>query len=130
MELLLSSSMSPGDVNKQFQKHFPFLKLHFYSSDCLPNQKSAFYGPFNSITRLNKVVGNFLPTVIEFNRSDSVEEFEQRLKKQMGLFVSVLRKINEDWTDTGQTKYLSLDTQNSLGSVKFHTHYNDHTLFL
>ena len=121
--------MSLTDINNRFQMHFPFLKLKFYPSDHL-FKKEPFTSEDYSVTKsLSKLRGD-LPAVYEFSPTDSVETFEKHLKENIGMCVHVFRKVNEGWLDTSQTKSLSLDRQNSLGSVQFHGHYNDHTLFL
>jgi hypothetical protein len=129
MELLLQKNMPLADINKSFQRHFPYLKLKFYRSDHLSTRRYS-SEELSLTTILNEVVGNFLPTVIEFSPADTIDIFERRLKSEMGLRIRVFRKNNEGWVETRQTRCLSLDTQNSLGSVTFHVHYNDHTLFL
>ena len=129
MKLLFQKHVSDSDINKNFQKHFPFLKLKFYNSDH-PATHRLYTGQeaYRSIITKDSIAP--LPSVIEFSPSDTIEQFEQLLQKEMGLCVRVFRKIHEYWTDTRQTKHLSLHIQNSLGAVQFHEQYNDYTLFL
>jgi len=130
MKLLVRHHMSLDEINKSFQKHFPFLKLKCYHADHLTVQRQYTSEKLHFSTRMVKQIQNSLPAVIEFKSTDTIEEFENLLKKELDLPVSVFRKTNECWVDTTPTKYLSLEAQNSLGAVQIHEHYNDYTLFL
>ena len=130
MELLIQQQMSLADINKSFQKHFPFLKLKFYCTEDVTTPRRYASEPFDSTVSMARQIKNTLPSVIKFNPTDTTEEFEQVFKKKLGLHVRVVRKHNEDWVDTKQTKFLNLKSQNSLGSLQTHEHYNDYTLFL
>jgi hypothetical protein len=130
MKILVQHQMSINDMNKIFQKHFPFLKLKLNH-------------PVNSITPMHhaseppglnigeaKQIQNILPLVIEYHPTDTVEEFEQLLNRKLRLPIKVFRKNNGQWVDTRQTKFLSLRVQNSLEGAQLQEHYNDYTLFL
>lgn len=130
MKLLVQPQMSINDINKIFQKQFPFLKLKLYQTEGLTSQVRH----ANETSGLNmggvNQIQKILPSVIEYRSTDTVEEFEQLLNRILKLHIRVLRKKNGQWVDTRQTKFLSLDVQNSLGGAQFQEHYNDYTLFL
>jgi len=130
MKLLVEHQMSINDLNKIFQKQFPFLKLKLYHSDSSTAQ--MYYAGETSGLNMGeaKHIQNISPAVIEFRPTDTVEEFEQLLNGKSRLPIKVFRKNNDQWVDTRQTKFLSLNVQNSLGGAQFHEHYNDYTLFL
>jgi len=130
MKLLVQHQMSLNDMNKIFQKQFPFLKLKLCRSDSSTTQ--MYYAGETSALNIGetKQIQNTLPAVIDYSPADTVEEFEQLLNRKLRLPIKVFRKNNGQWVDTKQTKFLSLNVQNSLGGVQFQEHYNDYTLFL
>lgn len=130
MELLLSNEMTIREVNKNFQKKFPYLRLEFYAEDYVPGQTSLWDDRFPDHTKLGEIIGNFLPTFIQFELSDTVAAFRKRFQDDMGLHVQVFKKTNDVWQDTFQSDYLSLEKENILGARRFQLAYNMHTLFL
>jgi len=130
MELLLSNELTIKEVNKNFQKKFPYLKLEFYTEDYVPGQTSLWDDRLPDYTKLGQIIGNFLPTFIQFELSDTVSTFRKRFLGEMGLHVQVFKKTNDMWQDTFQSDYLSLEKENILGARRFQLAYNIHTLFL
>lgn len=130
MELLLSHEMTIRELNKNFQKKFPYLRLEFYSQEYLPGQTSLWDDRLAEETRLEEIVGNFLPTVIQFEAIETVADFRKRLLDEMGLHVQVFKKTNDVWQDTSRSDYLTLEKENILGARRFQLAYNIHTLFL
>lgn len=130
MKLLLSGEMSIMQINKSFQKHFPYLKLEFYSSDPVPGQISFWSDRLDENTRLNKVVKNMISIAIEFEPSNTIIELEQKFRSAAGLFVKVCRNINGVWHEIPQSVPVELSRQNALGNQLLKYSYNKHTLFL
>ena len=129
MKLLVQHEMSINDVNKVFQKQFPFLKLKLNHPDSSTMQMHHASKP-SGLNIEAKQIQNILPVVIEYCPTDTVEEFEQLLNRKLRLSIKVFRKNNGQWVDTKQTKFLSLSVQNSLEGAQLQEHYNDYTLFL
>lgn len=128
MELLLSGKMTIKEINRMFQKYFPYLKLEFYNSDHVPEQISLWDDRLDRSTRLCDIVGDLDSTIIEFDPTDSVAEFERKFESQLGLYVSVYQNINDVWYRVARTG--QLDKQNTLATRPFRYSYNMHTLFL
>jgi hypothetical protein len=130
MKLLISRDMTIKDVNKSFQKSFPYLKLEFYSSDHIPGQTSLWSDSLDEDTGLSDLMVNMTSAIIEFEPTDNVSELEQRFLTQLGLLVRVYRNINGVWQETVRSGQLELDRQNTLGQLSFKYNYNKYTLFL
>lgn len=130
MELLLSNEMTIKEVNRNFQKKFPYLKLEFYSEEYVPGQTSLWDDRLPDHKKLGEIIGNFLPTFIPFELSDTVAAFRKRFQDEMELHVQVFKKTNDVWEDTSHSDYLSLEKENILGARRFQLGYNMHTLFL
>ena len=130
MELFISGELTINEVNKNFQKYFPYLKLEFYNCDFIPGQTALWQDSLVENTRLSNVVVNMPSAIIEFGPTDSVTELEQKFLTQLGLFVRVYRNIDGVWQETVRSGQLELDKQNALGKLSFKHSYNKYTLFL
>lgn len=130
MKLLISRDMTIRDLNKSFQKHFPYLKIEFYSCDHIPGQTSLWRDSLDEDTRFSDLIGNMTAAILEFEPTDHVTELEQKILTQLGLFAKVYRNINGVWQETVRSGQLELDKQNNLGRLSFKRNYNKYTLFL
>lgn len=128
MELLLSGKMTIKEINRAFQKYFPYLKLEFDNNDLLPEQLSLRDDRFDRSTKLCDIVGALDAAIIKFDPTDSVAEFERKFESQLGLYVSVYQNINDVWYRAARTG--QLDKQNTLATRPFRYSYNMYTLFL
>lgn len=130
MELFILNKTTLGELNKAFQKYFPFLKLEFYLTEYLSGRVSFCGEKLNSTTKFRDIFENFLPVLIEFKSTDTVKQFQKRFKEKTGLAVEVFRRLNNEWIAISYSSDKSLEKQNAFGSIKFQPHYNDYTLFL
>ena len=130
MELFLSSESTIREINKEFQKKFPFLKLEFYKQPSKTEQYRYWKEKFSGQVTLKETGSKLIPAIIKINPSDTVDELEQRLRNNYGLPVQVLRKSGDIWLETLQTNDFTLEKQNSIGATQPKQRYNIHTLFL
>jgi hypothetical protein len=130
MELFLSSESTIREINKEFQKRFPFLKLEFYRQRSKTEQYKYWKDKFSGHAMLKETGSKLIPAIIKINPSDTVDELEQRLRNNYGLPVQVLRKSGDIWLETLQTNDFTLEKQNSIGATQPKQRYNIHTLFL
>jgi hypothetical protein len=130
MELFLSSESTIREINKEFQKRFPFLKLEFYRQRSKTEQYKYWKDKFSGHATLKETGSKLIPAIIKINPSDTVDELEQRLRNNYGLPVQVLRKSGDIWLETLQTNDFTLEKQNSIGATQPKQRYNIHTLFL
>jgi hypothetical protein len=130
MEIFLSSESSIKEINKEFTKFFPCLKLEFYPRKHKPGETSLLEHRFSERTSLKEINKNFVPGMIKFNLFDSVADLEQRFQKHFDLSIQVFRRTGEIWVETVQTDNLSLQVQNHMGHIPATPQFNVHTLFL
>ena len=101
------------ELQEDFQKHFPFLKIEFYSSFHKPGEGSDKKKKLDSeltVGEVCKLSGN--ESSITINGSMKVSEFEKAFKDTFGLSVQVFRKSNNLWLQTTITDGWSLSKQN------------------
>lgn len=130
MELLFCSEMTFKEINKKFQKFFPYLKLEFYNYDPMPEQLSLWKDCIDGNTRLGDVAGGIDDTTVAFEANDTIAELEKKFESQLGLYARVYQNINGVWYQTPRSGHLKLDKQNALGIRPLRYSYNNHTLFL
>ena len=130
MELFFSSESTIREINKGFQKRFPFLKLEFYRQQAKTEQYKYWKDKLSAHVTLKETGSKLIPAMIKIDPIDTVDELEQRLRNNYGLFVQVLRKSGDVWLETVQTNDFTLERQNSIGATVPKQRYNIHTLFL
>jgi hypothetical protein len=119
MEIFLSSESQVKEINKEFIKAFPFLKLEFYTRKHIPGETSIWAHKFPERTALKEISRRFMPGMIKINSFDTVAELEQRFQKQFDLSVQVYRRMGEIWLETVQTDDLSLEKTKQYGPYTY-----------
>jgi hypothetical protein len=130
MELFLSSESTIREINKEFQKRFPFLKLEFYKQRSKTELYTYWRDKLSGHVTLKETGSKLIPAMIKIDPTDTVNELEQRLRNNYGLLVQVLRKSGDVWLETVQANDLTLERLNSIGATVPKQRYNIHTLFL
>jgi hypothetical protein len=128
MQLFLSSESTIREINKEFQKKFPFLKLEFYRNKT--EQYTYWKDKLSGHAMLKEIGSKLIPAMIKIDATDTINELEQRLQKNYGLLAQVFRKSGDVWLETVQTNDLTLERLNSIGATVPRQRYNIHTLFL
>jgi hypothetical protein len=129
MKLFLSSESTLRDINREFQGHFPCLKLKFYRHTHQSGETSFFDNKISTRQPL-KNISDLVPAYINVDPMDTVAEVEQRFQNKFGLPVQIFRRAGDVWVETAQTDDLTLQKQNSMGFVAPKISFNVHTLFL
>ncbi len=103
------------DIQKEFSKLFPGLKLAFYKhmhEDHQGSPKSDQYDPDLSISSIQKVAKD---GEINIKPSLTIAELENAFEEKLGLHVQVFRRSNRIWLQTSVTDDWTLEKQNSKG---------------
>jgi hypothetical protein len=129
MKLFLSSESTPRDINKEFQRLFPCLKMEFYRHKHQVGATSLFDCKISS-RELLKDISDRVPGFINIDPMDTVAEVEQRFQIKFGLSVQIFRRAGEVWLETVETDNLCLQKQNRMGFITPKMSFNVHTLFL
>lgn len=107
---VLTSLLTPRQLNEHWQRHFPFLKLQIYTS--LGNRVDD----FEKEKTLNEISSQeddlrWLAVYPDM----SVKAFEIAFYYQFGLSAEVLRKSGYTWDNTDYTKSWPIKKQNRKG---------------
>jgi hypothetical protein len=113
MMLDISQNRTIGDVQKDFNSEYPFLKLEFYKlqkfDEALTVRKHL------DKSSLLKVAGVKKAGMVEINGRMTVKEFETLFSRDFGLVVQVSRKSGMLWLETTHTDNWTLAKQNDYG---------------
>jgi hypothetical protein len=104
-----------GDIQKEFNAVFPFLKIEFF------NTKSFSRPDFSAhqIIPPNKKIGDNQLAVadgdIDIDEQMKVRDLEKKIKDQFNLTIRVFRKSGNLWLETTMTDNWTLQQQNNHG---------------
>ena len=130
MEIFLSSESTIRQINKEFHKSFPLLRLEFYKRKHGFGETSIYEQKFHERTSLREINKDFRPGIITINPSDTAADLEQKFQRKFNLSIQVYRRMGDIYLETAETDGLSLERQNSLGHLADRPVFNAHTLFL
>jgi hypothetical protein len=129
MKIFLSSESNLRDINKEFQRVFPLLKLKFYRHSHEQGESSVLDALISNREAL-KNISDLVPAYINIDPMDTVAEVEKRFQDRFGLPVQIFRRAGDVWVETVQTDDLTLQKQHCMGTVEPRIGFNIHTLFL
>jgi hypothetical protein len=115
MEIIISDSRTIKEVQQDFSKEFPFLKLEFFDAPhtkqkALPKSKMfANDKKLSAIRKLHK------DGEISIAGNETVNDLEVKFWKIFGLSAQVFRKSGNLWIETSLTDSWTLEQQNREG---------------
>lgn len=115
MKLHLTSDIRIRDIQKEFKKSFPYLKLEFMrrKQDREKTNPNADVIPSNA--NLIRLAGVMKEGEIEIKPNQTVAELKQIFQSGFNLPVQVFRKNRSSWVETNKTDQQSLIKQNVMG---------------
>lgn len=115
MHLQITPGRLISDIQKDFNKAFPFLKLEFFKKASLSNSDYS----VGQLVPYNRKAGDNQLAItdgdIEIAEDMKVNELEKIFKDQFGLAVQVFRKSGNLWLETTMTDNWTLQQQNNHG---------------
>ena len=115
MKIMLSYDKSIRDVQEEFQKEYPFLKLEFFRKPHQIGEGSPQKEIVPSSSSLLSVTGVIREGIIEINPTDTVDAVESLFQHKFYLPVQVFRKSKDAWLETTSTDDRDLREQNEMG---------------
>lgn len=107
MEIALDKEMTVSQLARRFNEVYPFLKIEVYHNghevgvDC--------FHTLNEISSMKKPLAfTILPEM-------TIQEIEEFFWDELGLQVSVFRKVGNSWIHTAFTNNWTLERQNRMG---------------
>jgi hypothetical protein len=115
MHLQITPNRLISDIQKEFNKAFPFLKLEFFNKHSLSHSD---YSVSQLVPHNRKLGDTQLPITdgdIEIAEEMRVNELEKIFKDKFGLAVQIFRKSGNLWLETTMTDNWTLQQQNNHG---------------
>ena len=105
------------DIQRAFQKLFPFLKLEFFSVAHAPGEGSEEIGALDAGLLVSDIRKGGLEGTLDIDPNWSTAMFEQILEQDFGLHVQIYRRSYGKWLQTWATDVWTLTEQNRRGSI-------------
>ncbi len=112
MKLQIHSGKKIGEINSEFQKAFPFLKLCFFRSDRFIEGTSHPAIRPESSTVIGKQDEREL--IFSYSGKTKVKKLEEKFRKE-GLSMQVFRKSGRSWLVTTTSDEKTLGELNGIG---------------
>lgn len=112
MEFIISDNKTIKNLQDEFNKRFPLLKIEFFSK---PHSKGE-PSPKSYIRNSSKTLGECRKSnsfgTLKISDKQKVSELEEILQEQFGLSAQVFRKSGKVWLETTSTDDWTLAKQN------------------
>jgi hypothetical protein len=122
MILNLAADRRLADVQADFNKLFPYLKIDFFT---VPHDEGtntwSRYQVFDHDKTLGDISRVRADSQLEFTPDTKTGEFEQTIEMAYGLHVQVFRRSMSTWLSTSVTDKWTLAKQNQAGEESAHT---------
>jgi hypothetical protein len=116
MEIAITDNKNVKEVQEEFQKKYPYLKIEFFKNTIKngssPSVKSQ---TIPGRTLIGMIRHIHTEGELNIDGSRSVEEIENDFQNKFGLSVQVFRKSSSMWIETTLTHHWSLLRQNFEG---------------
>jgi hypothetical protein len=116
MELFLSGKKTIQQINREFKKIFPYLRLEFSKYVQKPGLSSPCLEHFEKDTKLEQMKDNFTPASIFLDRFVTVAQLENRFQQEFGLSAQVFMKKNGGWVDAFYMDSYTLEDLNQMAT--------------
>lgn len=117
MKLQINKSTTIAEVQTEFSKLFPFLKIEFFTrpreTDGSLWSKHMVFNRTKTMDEIGQIKAD--DNTIEISPSMTVNTFEQNLQKDFGLSVQVFRKSMGTWIATTESDSWTFAVQNEKG---------------
>lgn len=116
MYLKVEKEKRIADIQKEFNKHYPYLKIEFYNKSHEKNHLSPSSEIIDPGSRIRSMGLKEDFAHINITKDRKVSQVEADFEKDMGLFVQVFRKAGNVWIGTSRTDGWTLERQNEEGA--------------
>jgi len=100
------------DLQKQFNKKFPYLKIEFFSRPFTDDGFAPGKYQVDNEAFINEIALKKPGVKIAFSPDETVIDIERKLREDFGLFAHVFRKSGHVWVQTTSTNHWTLLHQN------------------
>ncbi|MBK8847425.1 MAG: hypothetical protein IPO27_13110 [Bacteroidetes bacterium] len=118
MDILIDKSKKLIEIQAEFQKRFPFLKIEFYKKGHAQGEGSTKNSTLNTEQTIGEVGGSNVTEVFKVHGLMTVAELENAFGQTFRLSAQVFRKSGTLWLQTTATDSWTLAEQNKEGMEK------------
>lgn len=115
MKLIINDNRKIFAIQEEFNKHFPYLKLEFFSKPHKPGGATAKKFVKHNSKTLGECRTIHNTGTITITPNMTVSDLEQSFADVYGLGVQVFRQSGRVWLETTVTDKWTLEEQNSQG---------------
>ena len=112
-EINITDSKTIAEIQEEFQGHFPFLKLEFYSSEHDSGEGSGKEEMIDAAKSIGDARTKHNAGDVSIHGNQKVSTLEATFHDAYGLNAQVFRKSGEVWLQTTTTDEWTLSEQNS-----------------
>ncbi len=111
-EIKIADRKTIGEVQAEFQEHFPFLKIEFYTGEHIEGQGSLDSLKINVDKTIGEVRNKHESGEVSIHGNQKVATLESNFHDVFGLNVQVFRRSANLWLQTTVTDEWTLSQQN------------------
>ncbi|MFN8260659.1 MAG: hypothetical protein U0X41_06915 [Chitinophagales bacterium] len=115
MDIHIHPDKKLAEIQHEFHKHFPFLKLEFYAHTHQPGEISGKSDKLNLSIPIREWTEGEDSFEWHINEQMTVAELEGIFQQKSHIGVQVFRKSGLNWLQTGTTDKWTLEAQNAKG---------------
>src|SRR5438105_3541562 len=109
MNLRIDQESQIRNIQNEFSKAYPFLKIEFFKDSFTKNKRSQKTEKINSAEKV-KLIGQLnAHHTIDIGKQRTVAQLEEDFKEFFGLKAEVYRKLGNSWIETSLTDDWTLE---------------------
>jgi len=112
MKLAITEQKKIGDIQAEFNRHYPYLKLEFFWGT---GKKDEYHRLNDATLKLENITPSMHEGAINLSDNMTVSTLEDTFSARFGLQVQVFRKSGNIWLETTKTDDWTLKLQNEHG---------------
>jgi hypothetical protein len=112
MEITINDSVKIEDIQKQFSRYYPFLKIEFFKREHEESKASTKKDMLNRQLTLREARTTHNSGLLVIHPDQKISELEHDFQKVFGLPVQVFRKVGKSWIETTKTDGRTIREQN------------------
>ncbi len=117
MKIRVREDKTLAEIQMEFHRLFPFLKIEFYNTPHSKGEASRKENRLDASKTLRECRWIHQMGTLEYNPKSTVAELEQAFHEVFGLSVQVFRRSEDNWLQTTITDSWTLEEQNSEGML-------------
>ena len=119
LKMIFSRDRTVGDVEKDFHRAFPHLKLELFNHGHATSEGSPISDRIDPKQSLADLIDNTEPVYIDLNPDIKVKDFESQIFDRLKIGAQVFRHLGDTYIMTTRTDSWTLGRQEEQGELSF-----------